>query len=594
MALDQARGNTVDAEPRLGRRGDPLRTHRAAVTALLLYLAVSCWLFWPLVRHLRSAQIGGPDTSLFSWWLGWTPYAISHGHSPFLSSWLNAPVGVNGMWNISVPLLGVLFWPVTATAGPVASVNLLMILSPALSAWAAFLAARMLGLRAASALLAGFLYGFAAYTLAQAESGHLHLALAVFPPLVAALLHRLLTGVTSPRKAGLLLGVGAVLQVLVGEEILATAGIVTVLVLAYHAVRMPAAVPQAATRLATAAGWALLVAVPLSAPALLVQFFGRGHLTSGVPMTPWSTDLLAAITPTPQSKVSDLLSQHAMTVVQMGNFDEITGYVGIPALLLLLLSGRRLRRTGLGWCWTGLVVSWVLAIGWSVRVAGHDTGIDGPAQLMAQLPVLQNIVTVRFSLYVVLFVSLLAGAAWDSARAAAPGVQHWTTALVALSVVAVLPQQPHRFTRFTDPAAFTSGRLLPGVPDGATVAMLPWPNAADASAMRWQAVGGFHYKLMGMWGVVAGAHGEGNYGAPTPQLNTVARQLALTSQPPPPPGGEVEQRVMADLADLRTKAQALVVGPVGDSARVARYLTGLLQELPTVTGGVYVFRLTPG
>ncbi|MDX6223550.1 MAG: hypothetical protein QOD91_2604 [Frankiales bacterium] len=592
MALDQARGDTADSEQPLPRRGDFARRHWSAVTAPVAYLLGSICLYWPLFRHLRSAAMGGPDASLFTWWLGWTPYAISHGHSPFVSTWINAPHGVNAMWNTSVPLLGVLMSPVTETWGPVASVNLLLIAAPALSAWSAFLAGRLLGLRARSALLAGFLYGFSTHVIAENSGAHLHLSLAVFPPLVAALLTRIVDGKVSGRRGGLLLGLAAVLQVWISEEILATSVILAVAALAVLAVRTPRDVAVAAgRRLLTAAAWAMVIAIPVAAPALIIQFFGAGHLSSGVPITHWSTDPFTAFTPTPQAAVGALLPTHTMQQIQAGDADEVTGYLGLPLLILLLVSRRRLRSSPLHWCWTPLLVAAVLALGWTIRLAGHDTHIRGPGQLMQRLPVLQNIVTVRFSLYVVLFAALLAAAAWDSADVAGPRTQRWALGLVALAVVAVFPHQSGKISRISDPPAFASGKLLPGLPDGTTLAMLPWPNTLDASAMRWQAVDKMHYKLLGAWGIVVGPHGEGSYGAPTPALARVAHHLSGHTYDPPPPGGGTERLLLAEVKIMSARAKALVVGPVGNSAQVASYLSGLLHERPTYTGGVYVFRL---
>ncbi|MDX6227594.1 MAG: hypothetical protein QOI76_984 [Frankiales bacterium] len=592
MALDQARGSTADSEQPLRRRGDFVRRHWAAITAPVVYLLGAIWLYWPLFRHLRSAQMGGPDTSLFTWWLGWTPYAISHGHSPFISTWINAPQGVNAMWNTSVPLLGVLMAPVTELWGPVASVNLLLIGAPALSAWSAFLAARMLGLRSRSSFLVGFLYGFSTHVIAENSSGHLHLSMAVFPPLVAALLHKILAGGVSTRKGGLLLGLAAVLQVWVSEEILATSVVLTALVLLVLAIRRsPAEVLEAADKLVRTVGWALVLVVPIASPALVVQFFGHGHLTSGVPIGGYSTDLFTSITPTRQAWLGALVSDRTMQRIQVGSYDEVTGYVGLPVLVLLLAGRRRIRTSALHWCWTPLLAAAVLAVGWSVRVAGENLQIRGPAQVMQRLPVLQNIVSVRFSLYVVLFAALLVAAAWDSGAVAAPRTQRWTAVLVALAVVAVFPRHSARITRIIQPPALASGKLLPGLPDGSTLAMLPWPNTLDASAMRWQVVDKLHYKLLGAWGVVAGPHGEGNYGAPTPELASVARHLSGHTYDPPPKGGGTERLLLAEIKIMSAKAKALVVGPVGDSAQVASYLTGLLHEQPTYIGGLYIFRL---
>jgi hypothetical protein len=53
--------------------------------------------------------------------LRWTPFALEHGHNPFVTGHLNAPYGVNLLWNTSLLLPGLLFAPVTRTFGPVAT-----------------------------------------------------------------------------------------------------------------------------------------------------------------------------------------------------------------------------------------------------------------------------------------------------------------------------------------------------------------------------------------------------------------------------------------------------------------------------------------
>src|SRR4051794_9716044 len=108
MALDQPQEDAASPEGPPSRPMGFLRPHRAGIAAPFVFTALSIWLYWPLFRHIGSAQMGGADTSLFTWWLGWTPYAIAHGPSPFISTWLNAPAGLNAMWNTSVPLLGVI------------------------------------------------------------------------------------------------------------------------------------------------------------------------------------------------------------------------------------------------------------------------------------------------------------------------------------------------------------------------------------------------------------------------------------------------------------------------------------------------------
>ena len=576
----------------VGHRGELVRRHAFSLSAPFVYLACSVWLYWPLARHLRSAQMGGPDTALFTWWLGWTPWAVLHGHSPLLSTWVNTPVGVNAMWNTSVPLLGVLMSPITLTIGPVATVNLLLILCAPLSALSAYAGARLLGLRSRAAFLVGFLYGFSTYVLAQGASGHLHLAMAVFPPLVTALLYRVFIGATSPRTGGLLIGLAGVLQVWISEEILATAGVLVIIVLAVMAVRVPREqVLPAARLLLRTSLWALVVVVPLASPALYVQFLGAGHLSSGVNIPAISSDAFTSITPTLQVGVHHLIPDSAIQRIQVNNYDEVTGYLGLPVLALLVMGRRRIRATSLRWCWTPLIVAAVLALGWTIRIAGYSTNIRGPGWLLHHLPLLESIVAVRFSVYVVLFAALLVGAAWESA--AGSRTQRLITGLVALAVVAVFPWPSAVITRITQPAAFAAARPLPGLGDGDTVAILPWPSTTNDDAMRWQVINRFHFRLVGAYGIVRGLHGEGDYGTTKPELDRVAYRMSHYLSGPPAKGSRHELQLLADLATIRRDARALVIGPYGHPTGqrlVATYVAGLLHEQPVFSGGVYIFR----
>ena len=70
------------------------------------------------------------------------PFALSHGLNPFLTSYLNAPFGVNLVVNTSMTLLAIVGWPVTAAIGPVAAFNVLLRLGIALSGLAMYGAVR--------------------------------------------------------------------------------------------------------------------------------------------------------------------------------------------------------------------------------------------------------------------------------------------------------------------------------------------------------------------------------------------------------------------------------------------------------------------
>jgi hypothetical protein len=193
-----------------------------ALGTLLVFLVLAFWHFRSTWAAPREATIGGHgDPWLFVWFLKWDQLALAQAHSPLLSHDLNVPAGVNLMWNTSVILPGVLFAGVTATLGPVFTYNLLVTLALPLSAWAAYLVFRRYVTNQLAAGVGGLVYGFSPYMLAHAM-GHLHLILAITPPLMLALLDEILVRQrASALWLGVALGALAAAQLLTAEELLA-------------------------------------------------------------------------------------------------------------------------------------------------------------------------------------------------------------------------------------------------------------------------------------------------------------------------------------------------------------------------------------
>ena len=75
------------------------------------------------------------DVDLFAWFVQYAATAVSHGQLPALfTTAMNAPVGVNLMWNTSFLLPGVLLSPVTLLWGPQVSLTVALTLGFAGSA----------------------------------------------------------------------------------------------------------------------------------------------------------------------------------------------------------------------------------------------------------------------------------------------------------------------------------------------------------------------------------------------------------------------------------------------------------------------------
>ncbi len=140
--------------------------------ALTLYLVLAMAFFARGVIHdFGAAHVAiGSDPSIFMWCLVWWPHAIANHLNPFFTEEIWVPSGFNVAWSTSIPLQSLLAWPLTRAWGPVAAFNVLCLLLPALSAWAAFILCRYIVRQRWISLLSGYIYGFSPYILGESKS----------------------------------------------------------------------------------------------------------------------------------------------------------------------------------------------------------------------------------------------------------------------------------------------------------------------------------------------------------------------------------------------------------------------------------------
>jgi hypothetical protein len=168
----------------------------------LALVAISLSITWPVVAHLGQRVPGGADGVLFSWYFEWIAQSVSRAHNPFVSTALNAPAGVNIMWNTAVFLLALVCVPLTLSVGAFTAVALAVVLSPAISGASAYWVLRRLTGRTLGSAIGAAVYAYGPFMIGQV--GHLHLLFAPFSPLLVLLGHRLLISQHgSPIRLGL-------------------------------------------------------------------------------------------------------------------------------------------------------------------------------------------------------------------------------------------------------------------------------------------------------------------------------------------------------------------------------------------------------
>ncbi len=413
-----------DSPSRARLRWPYLTPGRAVTLCVLGYFAIAVLIYLPVGPFdARALPIAGPnnpaasDPFQMTWFLAWVPFALTHGLSIFHTNYIDYPTGVNLADNTTVPLLGIIGWPFTATLGPVATFNVLLRLSFALSATSMFFVMRRWCSSVWAASLAGLLYAFGPYTAAQEL--HLDLTFIPFPPLLVLLGDELLRRQRMrPAVVGLLFGVVAGLQYLVSQDVLSGCAAIALVAAVSLAIVYRRKVRARLAYIAKAVVFGVIGFGVLAGYPVLEMLVGVGHLHGPVitlaALQRTRADLLGLIIPTSHQLATPSYLSHFGDEFVVGNLSENGSYLGIPLLLLLGVIVRKLRRdaTVITFLWLA-IAAFVLSLGPYLVIGTWRSPLPLPEYLYEHLPLLQNTIPARYSLYVLLFVSMIVGIGLD-------------------------------------------------------------------------------------------------------------------------------------------------------------------------------------
>jgi hypothetical protein len=276
-----------------------------------------------------------------------------------------------------------------------------------------------------------------------------------------------------------------------------------------------------------------------------------------------------------------------------GDVVENGMYMGLPLILILMMITFVCRRVrAVVFFFAMLVVCYLLALGPTLHIDSHDTQIRMPFTILIHLPVVQDVLPIRFSLFVQFFAALILAIGLDRCYQrlrAQSGFRHLHGALVtskpwpagvltalvgAAALIPLVPQLPY-VAAATDIQSLFTSPSIDNIPTGSVVLTYPYPGEPEDQIMVPQATSGMRFKIVGGPGHVPPAP-KGNPASPIRAIfQTAYSGHALTGRPWPP-------LTSANLNALRTFLEdygidTIVVYPVGsDPGGIVRYVIALL------------------
>lgn len=503
------------------------RPRWAASAVFLGFLVVTFALFTPtLVNGLTDTCAGAcvRDFRLYIWSMEWLRHALATGVDPFKTNLLWAPLGTDLTWVTTLPAPALAMLPVTATLGPIAAANTLLLLAPPLAGWAMFLLCRELTGRSLPSLAGAAVFAYSTY-VSHLMRAQLNLLLMFWMPLGLYLFMLHFRGRLSSRKF-LMLGAAVLCgQFLTSTEVFAlTAFAYGVAWLVFIVATRDEMRAHLLGTLPAIVGAYLLAAVVLS--PLILRTLGATPNIVLRPTEQNSSDLLGPLLPGRSTWLgSDFVAGITGRFLDPDNL----AYVGLPLILVVVLASLpgALRRPGQ----RALTFLFVLFLVLSMGPRLHLLGARGPwlpGQLLGVLPLIQHAVPIRYVLFAWAALAVIV-AFWLGDATSGRSLRY---ALVVVGVVALLPSQASvRDTEpvYHQPIQLSSFFASPDLGDyvGGDDVVLAIP-AHVGEELLWQVASGMRFRLANAYiGPTKPKNGLGNLSLedPAPTEQALLRQI---------------------------------------------------------------------
>ena len=425
--------------------------------------------------------------------------------------------------------------------------------------------------------MGGLIYEFSPFMVVQI-TGHAHLFVAVFPPLLVLLVDEILVRRRHPAwLMGSVLGLAAACQLLTGTELLAISVLMAIPALVTVAIIFRSRLRELLPHALGAAGFAAATFVVLAGYPLYILLLGPQHVSGalqGFGYVAWPTSFLVP-------SYLELISGASPVL-------DSSVYIGVPLLILAVAVavGMRRRAAVLAAAVT-LGCAIVLALGGNLTIDGAATGIPLPWLIAQDLPVLDNVLPVRIMVTGYLALAVIVAIFLDQMLTAPLRWRVAGLAAAAAALIPLIPALPVSSAQFVIPAFFTDGGTRQ-LPTSGSVLMTPYGiQVLDYDTEVWQAVSGIPFRTqLGL--VITPGPGGHEWGV---EMDSLGQELsALSNSGGAAPATLAPSARATYLSDLRTHdVRSVIVGPSTGQAQVVQFFTELLGPHGVSTGGVVVW-----
>ena len=485
---------TAPIQDQRTRTAGPRRWNGVAVFGL--YFAIALIFFARgLLGHFGNCFVGREtDPPQTMWFFNWWRFSLSHGINPFFTDWVWAPLGINLAWTTLVPLPSLISIPLQVTMGEPATYNTIIMLVLPLAAFSAFLLCRRVTGAFWPSVFGGYIFGFCPYMLSEIL-GHLDLV-SVFPvPLMALIALKRLDNEISARSFALTLAALLTVEFLCFPELFATATLVGGFALLLALVLFDGTIRTRLQRLITPILGGYLISTAILSP-YLYYLLAFEHPSGPIwPPSYFCADLIGFVVPRPTIWWGSADFATAISHNFAGYIIENGDYLGVVLIVFVEIFRRRFWPVKAGKFLMILFFAIVIAaLGPNLHVGGVE-GIPMPWAIFQHLPLIENVLPVRFMMYAFLVVAVMV-AMWFAASDVRPLTKCVVAVLILVSI-APNPSASFWVSKLEIPSFFTDGSYAKELSPREIILPLPW--AQKGNSMYWQILSDMYFRMAGGW-----------------------------------------------------------------------------------------------